>query len=289
MNIVERGIIFSCAGERLLGVLCAPDGPAETGVLVIVGGPQYRVGSHRQFLLLARRLAGEGFAVFRFDYRGMGDSTGEARNFEGIGDDIAAAIGAFQAARPDVGKIVLWGLCDGASAALLYWHARRDERVSGMCLLNPWVRSEVSLARTQVKHYYGQRLLQREFWLKLFRGEVRIFASIGGLLHKLRLSAAAGKTNRELLSFQTRMARALRAFPGKATLILSGRDYTAKEFLEYARADPEWAAALGNSNVRQHAIPDADHTFSTKQWRGDVEQATLNLVRELSERACHVS
>lgn len=289
MNFAETAIIFPCAGERLLGVLCAPVRPAETGVVVIVGGPQYRVGSHRQFLLFARRLAGEGCAVFRFDYRGMGDSTGEVRNFERVEDDIAAAIGAFQAACPNVGKIVLWGLCDGASAALLYWHARRDERVSGMCLLNPWVRSEASLARTQVKHYYGQRLLQREFWLKLFRGEVRVFASIGGLLHKLRLSAAAGKTNRELLPFQTRMARALRAFPGKATLVLSGRDYTAKEFLEYARADPEWAAALGNSNVRQHEIPDADHTFSTKQWRGEVEQATLNLVRELSERACHVS
>lgn len=289
MNYAETAVIFPCAGEQLLGVLCAPVRPAETGVVVIVGGPQYRVGSHRQFLLLARRLAGEGFAVFRFDYRGMGDSTGEARNFECIDDDIAAAIGAFQAACPNVGKIVLWGLCDAASAALLYWHARRDERVSGMCLLNPWVRSEATLARTQVKHYYGQRLLEREFWLKLFRGEVHVFASIGGLLHKLRLSAAAGKANREPLPFQRRMAMALRAFPGITTLVLSGRDYTAKEFLECARVDPEWAAALGNANVRQHDIPDADHTFSTMQWRGEVEQTTLGLLRGLSEQACHVS
>lgn len=289
MNFVETAIILPCAGEQLVGVLSAPVRPAEIGVVVIVGGPQYRAGSHRQFLLLARRLAGEGYAVFRFDYRGMGDSTGEVRNFERVGDDIAAAIEAFQAASPNVAKIVLWGLCDGASAALLYWHARRDERISGMCLLNPWVRSEATLARTQVKHYYGQRSLQREFWLKFFHGEVHVFASIGGLLHKLRLSAAAGKSNGELVPFQTRMAGALRAFPGKATLVLSGRDYTAKEFLECARADPEWAAALGNSNVRQHEIPDADHTFSTKQWRGEVEQVTLRLLHELSERPCDAS
>jgi alpha/beta superfamily hydrolase len=49
-------------------------------VLVIVGGPQYRAGSHRQFTLLARSLAEQGFAVLRFDYRGMGDSTGAMRD-----------------------------------------------------------------------------------------------------------------------------------------------------------------------------------------------------------------
>lgn len=55
------------------------------GLLMVVGGPQYRVGSHRQFVLLARDLAAAGIPVFPFDYRGMGDSTGQARDFEGIG------------------------------------------------------------------------------------------------------------------------------------------------------------------------------------------------------------
>jgi len=40
------------------------------------------------------------------------------------------------------------------------------------------------------------------------------------------------------------MVRALAAFPGRVTLVLSGRDYTAKEFLEYAHLHPEWTAAL---------------------------------------------
>ena len=79
----------------------------------MVGGPQYRVGSHRQFVLLARDLAADGFPVFRFDYRGMGDSEGEFRGFEHVEDDIAAAVEAFRSASPGLREIVLWGLCDG--------------------------------------------------------------------------------------------------------------------------------------------------------------------------------
>jgi len=73
----------------LLFVLAAPfaqasddDRRAACGVLIVVGGPQYRVGSHRQFLLLSRRLAAEGHPVMRFDYRGMGDASGAMRGFE---------------------------------------------------------------------------------------------------------------------------------------------------------------------------------------------------------------
>ena len=48
----------------------------------MVGGPQYRVGSHRQFTLMARAFAAAGYPVLRFDYRGIGDSEGESRGFE---------------------------------------------------------------------------------------------------------------------------------------------------------------------------------------------------------------
>jgi alpha/beta superfamily hydrolase len=95
VNIKEQVLTFICAGEPLVGVACVPDKARSTGVVVVVGGPQCRVGSHRQFLLLSRALASAGYLVLRFDYRGMGDSCGEIRNFENVDDDIAAAIDAF--------------------------------------------------------------------------------------------------------------------------------------------------------------------------------------------------
>ena len=118
MSFTEQAIIFPCAVENLLGIVAVPEQSKSTGVLIIVGGPQVRVGSHRQFLLLSRSLAEAGYPVMRFDTRGMGDSTGELHDFEAINKDIAAAIDAFQTNHPSVERIVLWGLCDAVSALL---------------------------------------------------------------------------------------------------------------------------------------------------------------------------
>jgi len=88
--------------------------PSETGVLIVVGGPQYRVGSHRQFVLTARRLAADGYTTLRFDATGMGDALGEPRSFEQLDDDLGSAIDALLASTPALRRVVLLGLCDGA-------------------------------------------------------------------------------------------------------------------------------------------------------------------------------
>lgn len=278
MNISEEILEYSCAGEALFGIVCVPDQARTTGVIVVVGGPQYRVGSHRQFLLLSRTLASEGYPVMRFDYRGMGDSDGNPVGFEHAETDIAAAIDAFVQRYPEVTRIVLWGLCDAASASLLYWDARRDQRIAGFCLLNPWVRSEASLAKTHMKHYYGQRLLQWDFWKKIFTGKAEILRSLRGLAANWRLtrgSIAPGERSVENDMFQNRMARALREFSGRVLLILSGNDYTAKEFVQYAGDNQQWHDLLNASSLTRITLPDADHTFSSAAWRADVATTTL--------------
>ena len=282
MNFTEQALIFSAAGEQLLGIVAKPDMPRDCGVLIVVGGPQYRVGSHRQFLLLSRKLATEGYASMRFDYRGMGDSGGAMREFDDVSDDVAAAIEALHQTCSSVRRVVLWGLCDAASAALLYVQATGDSRISGLALLNPWVRSEASLAQTHIKHYYGQRLLQREFWIKLLSGKMRILESIRGLLgNALKDSGSGAGAMRESRSFQDRMADGLRQFPGKVLLILSGQDYTAKEFLEYAGAHAAWSGLLIAGGISRVDVPDADHTFSSQTQRSSVENATLDWLKRL--------
>ncbi len=278
MRIDEHAFLFPCADEALLGITCVPEMATSTGIVIVVGGPQYRVGSHRQFLLLSRSLARAGFPVLRFDFRGMGDSSGVARNFESVEDDIGAAIDAFTARHPGIERIVLWGLCDAASASLLYWEARRDRRVCGMCLLNPWVRSEATLAKTHIRHYYGQRLLQREFWTKLLSGKANVLHALGGLFSNLLLTRKVAKA--ESRSFQGRMASALGAFDGPVMLVLSGNDYTAKEFLQFAGDDPAWDGLLARPLVTTQSLPEADHTFSSAVWREKVAQGTLDWLRQ---------
>lgn len=287
MSYVESPVVFSCGGESLLGILTKSEPTNNLGVLIAVGGPQYRVGSHRQFVLLARSLAAAGFSIFRFDYRGMGDSTGDLRQFDDVSDDVAAAIDAFQAACPEVERIVLWGLCDAASASLIYWDVTQDKRVAGMVLLNPWVRSEASLAKTHIKHYYRQRLLQAEFWKKLLTFRLGLGQSLKGLVGawlRARTNEAQGASSSSSGTFQRKMIRGLQAFTGYTLLILSGDDYTAKEFLEYCQADAEAMKALSGARLERVNLVEADHTFSAPEQQQAVESATLSWLRKLMAR-----
>lgn len=284
MNVEQQAIRFPCNGDMLYGVLSIPEQRTGRGVLVVVGGPQYRAGSHRQFALLARFLAQHGTAVMRFDYRGMGDSEGEPQTFEDIGDDIRCAIDHFHSRIPELREVVIWGLCDAASAALFY--AQSDPRVAGLVLLNPWVRTEHGAARTYLRHYYTQRLVDREFWAKLLRFRFNIIDSgrsflqiaAKSLTRSIRMVGQHGGVSAEAddpaLPLPERMLVGFRRFPGPVLLILSGNDLTAKEFIECARKSAEWTKLLGADRVRTHHVPEANHTFARCEWRDEVAEWT---------------
>ncbi|MFI4981743.1 MAG: hydrolase 1, exosortase A system-associated, partial [Nevskiales bacterium] len=280
LNYSETPLLFDCCGEQLLGVIAAPRQACALGVLVMVGGGQYRVGSHRQFLVLSRRLAAAGYAVMRFDYRGMGDSGGAPCSFDAIDADIAAALAAFQVACPSVRRVALWGLCDGASAAVLYWQRARDARVAGLCLLNPWLRSEASLARTHLRHYYLQRLLSADFWRKLLGGGVRIKGSLRELLRSLRQGAGVPLVT----PYQQLMLAGLTDFPGPLLLVISGRDLTALEFVGQMKDSEQGRSILLRPAVTRVDIAAADHTFSSAAWRQAVEDATLAWLQNIENK-----
>jgi exosortase A-associated hydrolase 1 len=264
MNAVrEDAVVFECEGESLVGILHVPERePARLGVLVIVGGPQYRVGSHRQFVLMARSLAQSGYAVLRFDYRGMGDSDGEMRTFESVASDIRAAIDTLMRSVPSLTGVALWGLCDAASAALMY--CTHDPRVKGVAIANPWVRSQAGEAQSYVKHYYGQRLLQRSFWSKALSGKLNVTASVSDFVRKLWRARAAGAAAAEGGSFIDRMRRGLQKFSGPTLILMSERDLTAQEFRDLSAASADWQRALRRAGVTTIDLPGADHTFATE-------------------------
>jgi exosortase A-associated hydrolase 1/exosortase A-associated hydrolase 2 len=269
-------IVFE--GIDLVAVLSAPRAvPSGIGVVVIVGGPQYRVGSHRQFVELARALAHVGHYVLRYDCRGMGDSDGAMQGFEASVPDVGAAIDALLKAAPEVRQVVLWGLCDAASIALMC--AARQPALKGLVLANPWVRETASLATATVKQYYRARLLQVEFWRKLLSGRfdwVSSLRSLSANLSAMFSSPAAGTA--EPCNFRISMARGLSRFHGPILLLLSGDDLTAREFIEYTSKAPEWDGLLKADRVRTVHLPKADHTFSRRAWKARVEQETISWI-----------
>jgi len=263
----ETAHSFECDGEWLTAIVAAPRQPARRGVLILVGGPQYRAGSHRQFVLLARTLAQQGIPSLRFDVRGMGDSTGEPRSFEATASDIQTAIDHFFALQPGLAEVVLWGLCDAASAALL--HAVQDTRVRSLVLLNPWVRSSQTAAQTTLKHYYRSRLFDAGFWKKLIAGQFRPAAALRSFAG---LAVAARQPGDNILP--SRMLQGLRLFPGPVLVILSGRDLTAREFSDVCLRSPEW-----RKRIVLRELAEANHTFARVEWRNQVAAWTSEWVK----------
>ena len=286
MSIEEVPFVFDCQGESLVGILHHPVNAASIGILIVVGGPQYRVGSHRQFLLMARSLSANGIPVLRFDYRAMGDSGGNDVDFENVDNDIAMAIDQFYERMPGLQGVVIWGLCDAASAALFYAH--KDARVKGLVLLNPWVRTESGEAQAYIKHYYLARLLSGAFWKKIFSGQWNVLSSLRsfiGLLIKSRNSTTLDDTHSALDSsapLPKRMAESLRRFKGEVLIMLSGKnDYVACEFRDRVAESDEWQKLLSQTSVQTKTLAEANHTFSSAEWRNQVEVWTKDWLNEM--------
>ena len=275
----EHAVCIESPGARLIGVLHTPGGPRRPvpAVLVVVGGPQYRVGSHRQFVLLARALSGRGIPVLRLDLAGMGDSGGEFRGFEHSAPDIRAAIDLLQHHEPQVREVCLWGLCDGASAALMY--ACQDPRVTQLVLLNPWVRTTEGQAQVYLDAYYGRKLRSLGFWRRMFFHPAAIARAASGYLSNVR-SARRTPSRGDVDSghFLDRMLAGAVDFRGRILVLLSGQDLVATEFELLLDRSEDWRMAFASPRVLIRKLPEATHTFARRAWRDWVASATAHFV-----------
>jgi exosortase A-associated hydrolase 1 len=272
--------MISCGEDRLFCLLHRSHPGARRGVVIVVaGGPQYRAGAHRQFVALARRLAAAGTPVLRFDLRGMGDSSGTYLGFEQSKPDIRAAVDALVAAHPGMREVVLMGECESATGILFYAHS--DPRVAGAVLVNPWVRTEEGRAAVVLKNYYLGRLLSGEFWKKVRKGEFQIGSSLRSMLEQLVLFRRGRKLARQkhsassdaeeaALPLPVRTALGMRRFQGQVLLLMSGRDFIAREFDEVVKSSASWQGLLDSPRISRVDMPDADHTFSREVLKVEV-------------------
>ena len=264
---IETPLIFGAGDASLVGILHRPDAPAKRGLIIVVGGPQYRVGAHRQFVHLARSLAEQGIAVLRFDYRGMGDSEGVFLGFEHISEDVDAALVTLQTEVPSLTSVTLWGLCDAASAIVM--KPDLPPVVTGLVILNPWVRTVEGEARAFVRHYYIKRLLSADFWKKLLKGGVSAGQSLKGLSENV---SQARKTSSDPLP--QRVYAGLRSASRPVLLILSGDDLVAREFEDGSNS----LLRKPSASLQIARLPAADHTFSKRAWKEQVASLTCDWI-----------
>ncbi|WP_420796525.1 hypothetical protein [Ectothiorhodospira haloalkaliphila] len=61
-------------------------------------------------------------------------------------------------------------------------------------------------------------------------------------------------------------------------LILSGNDLTAREFRDHVARCGKWQGLFAQESVTIKELPDANHTFSTEEWRQQVSEWTFQWV-----------
>lgn len=250
-------LLFACMGETLTAMLHLPEQASRIGVIIVPGGTQFRVGAHRGFVDLATTLTANGYAVLRFDVRGMGDASGCHPGFEALGPDITSAIKCLRTEVPTVESIILLGLCDGASAILLAASEITD--IQGAILLNPWVRSQQSAATTTLTHHYRGRLTDAGAWRRLLTGKTSVLhatASVGRALWR----AMGPKST--LQTWLIRLADNWRALRLPLLVVIGQRDFTGAEFLSWLEGQPD-----RTSPTQIITIAGGDHSFSTDSAR----------------------
>jgi hypothetical protein len=153
--------------------------------------------------------------------------------------------------------------------------------VAGIILVNPWVRTEAGEAKVMLRHYYGKRLFEAQFWKKLLAGGVAVGRTVREVARAAGRTVGGG-TAPKSTTLPDRMAAAVATGRVPFALVLSARDYVAREF-ENELARPGWRQLVeGGTCVGLERLQDADHTFSNSTARQALEALTVTLVAQVA-------
>ncbi len=265
-------IDFDCLGTALKGTL--DDAPSQTGLFVVSGGNEIRMGAHRGMAKLASDIAGTGHPVFRFDRRGIGDSDGGNEGFLSSRPDLEAALSAFKSACPKVKKIVAFGNCDAASAILLH----NIDGIDAAVLANIWVIEETGdlPPPAAIKARYAARLRDPKAWLGLFTGAINLRKLASGLM-QLTVPRAPS-------ALPLRVAAGLIDFPGPVTILLATGDATALAFQE-VWGSAQFAEARVRPQLTVQKLETASHSFASESDYLALKSALLKMLDNCSEQA----
>ena len=268
---MRRLLSFDCKGDTLAATL--DEGRRSTGLIIISGGNEIRIGAHRGMAKLAQDIAAEGYPVFRFDRRGVGDSEGENKGFMGSADDIEAAVSEYQAACPTLTSIVGFGNCDAASALTI--HA--PMKIDAFVLANPWViePSNDLPPPAAIKARYIQKLSDPRALFRLFTGGVnlrKLLSGIRSIAEPASPSIIAGL-----------VANGMDKFNGPLHILLAEHDSTAIAFSDQWK-QPAFSKIRERVNVTVQTIDSASHSFASEADYKALKASVLSVLQNQHEQ-----
>ncbi|NPC57364.1 alpha/beta fold hydrolase [Caenimonas soli] len=290
----EEPLAFG-ADRSLFGILAEPTeaaspAHADTAILMLNVGGNYRIGPNRNYVKLSRALAASGYRTLRMDLAGIGDSRTEA-GFSSRSmyrkrsiADVRAAIDCL-AAR-GCKRFYLMGICSGSYVA--FQTALADSRVNGQILMNSrlleWQEDQEGTWQTSMQRYYKstdfyrRALLRANLYRRLVRGEVDV-NGIAGRIWTL-LGARFKRAFREMLDGRVADEGVLAKMKqlsarGTDTLMIMSVQDDGLDYVEF-HLGRRGSRLRRHPNFRMVMIEDADHTFSTVAS----QRAVIDAVRE---------
>lgn len=267
-HAMRRLLTFPCEGATLGATLDA--GGGTVGLLMVTGGSQTRIGSHRMYERLAKTLSEQDISSLRFDRRGIGDSEGEDPGYRDSLPDLVAATAAVRREAPGVERLFGFGLCDGATALALYGDAIG---LDGLVLVNPWLVEAGADAppAAALRAHYRERLLSLEGWKRLLSGAIDLRKLWRGIARLFRREDAA-------LAAET--AAALRRHRLPVCIILATGDATA-----IAARSAMKSHDFNGLNIDIQELDTDSHTFARPGDEAALGAATLHALRRLGVQA----
>lgn len=243
----------------------------QTGLLIVSGGNEIRSGAHSGMARLARKVAEQGYPVFRYDRRGVGESEGENAGFAGSEAEIVAATDHFRKINPNLTKIIGFGNCDAATSLALF------SKLDGLILANPWVIEPADDQPGQltvpppaaIRARYWERLKDPRTLMDALSGKIdfRKFAT--------GLRQASQKQNNSALSIKLRDALDGLAVPCR--VLLAKRDTTARAYLA-AWNSAAFKKVREKPNIAVAQLDSASHGFADNDASAWLEDQVLEML-----------
>jgi len=291
-------------GKRLFGTLHLPVPQVSNVPLIVLLSPgvKMRVGPHRLYNRMTAHFNELGFAVFKFDFVGLGDSEGEldreflaqVYNDTESGAFVNDSIDALNwlENEHEYSSFILGGLCGGAITALLT--AQADRRAIGVLSLGMTTTLAMG-ARDRAEHAsqgelaalrkgYLRRALDLKSWMRLlsFQSDFgTMFRSFKQAIVKKNVAAPAVSAEA-----QSGSSNANPLFPPaffdvalserRVLLVFSGSDRLYWDFDEKFAQPYAKQLAEVSGNYELHVVEDANHVFSFREW----EQTMLRIASD---------